>query len=231
MKTIVFPFFFALLASLQLSAQEQSERTLVKSINPAGNQGVVFNFPHEALAATPWGEAHIRVELEVQANAPMYVLEGLAKANRYKLESYSKNDTLFLQAPNLEKRVTVGGEDLVETIRVHVSAPGYFKVREGVLVKEFNADMLARMEDMGSRQAEEMKRNYRLIKEDKLDLEIRFVSNYEEETKEELQDPASFASKKKTKSKKAKRSALSSLKPANSSYVEVLIDNEPLHME
>ena len=224
-------FGFLSLTSLQA---QQSERTLVKSINPSGSQAVAFDLPLVNLALKPWGETHLRVELEIEANAPLYVLDALAKAGRYELETRQDGDTLVVFAPNLYKPVTVGGKDLVERISMHVSAPGYFKVEGRNLVKDIHPDALARLEkearDAGENATSARRRVFE-IREQKMDIGIKFVSTYKEDAPAAPAPAAGMAAQRKSAGKPAKKAASRAAEPPKTGYLEVLLDKEPIKMQ
>lgn len=155
----VFSFLAALfLISSSVFAQE-SDKTLVKTLNPEECPNVQIDIKNKGMSAEPWDEGTIRVQLEVKANIPSAVLAQLVKAGRYSIDGSKDGETYIVSAPNLEKSITIGGKDLEEEIKITVQTPGYFALNDGVLSKDINVEELAAR---GEADLEKMKR----IKED-----------------------------------------------------------------
>lgn len=106
-------------------AQSDSEKTLVKTLDPKNADFVLFQLPAFATFNKPtkWDNNTLRIELEIHANMTEEILAQLIKANRYTFEGRLENDTYIITAPNLDKKVTIKQVDLVEKIYINVTAP------------------------------------------------------------------------------------------------------------
>lgn len=179
-------FFALLLVAGTTFAQPQSDKTLVKTMDPKGTSSINFDFRNKGIEAEPWDEGFIRVELEITANFPEAVLAQLVKAGRYTLSSSIEGETFHILAKNLDKAVSIGGKDLDDHIRVYIQTPGYYAVADGVLQKNFPGEMVeavvGRATDM--KQASKMIKEMRQIKE-KVDVKYRFVYKRNKEGEKE----------------------------------------------
>ncbi|WMX12956.1 MULTISPECIES: hypothetical protein [unclassified Aureispira] len=169
--------FLALLLTVSTTfAQKESDKTLVKTMDPKGTSSINFDFRNKGIESTPWDEGFIRVELEITANFPEAVLAQLVKAGRYTLSSEIDGETFIIKAKNLDKAVSIGGTDLDDHVRIFIKTPGYYAVSEGVLQKNFPGGMVeavvGRSENM--KEATKMIKEMRQIKE-KVDVQYRFV--------------------------------------------------------
>lgn len=175
--------FFALFLVAGTSfAQPQSDKTLVKTMDPKGTSSINFDFRNKGIESEPWDEGFIRVELEITANFPEAVLAQLVKAGRYTLSSSIEGETFNILAKNLDKSVSIGGKDLDDQVRIYIQTPGYYAVSEGILQKNFPGEMVeavvGRATDM--KEATKMIKEMRKIKE-KVDVQYRFVYKKDKE--------------------------------------------------
>jgi len=169
-------FFALLLAASTTFAQKESDKTLVKTMDPKGTSSINFDFRNKGVESTPWDEGFIRVELEITANFPEAVLAQLVKAGRYTLSSEIDGESFTIKAKNLDKAVSIGGTDLDDHVRIFIKTPGYYAVSEGVLQKNFPGEMVESMVGRSENMAEATKmiKEMRQIKE-KVDVQYRFV--------------------------------------------------------
>jgi len=135
--------FFALFFIASSTFAQQSDKTLVKTMDAKGASSINFDFRNKGVEADPWDEGTIRVELEITANFPEAVLAQLVKAGRYTLSSTLDGDVLNVQAKNLEKTVTIGGKDLDDHVRIYIQTPGYYAVADGQLKKALDPTVVA----------------------------------------------------------------------------------------
>lgn len=164
--------FFAMGTSLW--AQE-SDKTLVKTLNPDEAPNVHINIKNEGMESAPWDEGTIRVQLEIEANVPEAILGQLVKAGRYSLDGNKDGEIYIVSAPNLEKSITIGGKDLEEKITIQVQTPGYFALNnQGMLSKEINDEVIAARSN-SAEEAAEMLKKMKAIKED-MDIEVSVKS-------------------------------------------------------
>ncbi len=142
MKT--FSFLLVLLMVGTFAFAQNSDKTLVKSLNPEECPNVKIDIKNKSLESNPWDEGTIRIELEVKTNVPDAVLAQLVKAGRYTIEGGKDGEVFLVKAPNLEKAIFIGGKALEEEIKIKVKTPGYFALSDdGVLSKDINAAVIA----------------------------------------------------------------------------------------
>ena len=116
--------FFALLFAGVFHAQAQeTNKTLVKTLDPKGTSIIDLDFRNKGIKAEPWDKGTIRIQLEITANFPEAVVNQLIKAGRYTLSSTVKDGKLVISANNLNKAITVGGKDLEDAIKVYTQTP------------------------------------------------------------------------------------------------------------
>lgn len=139
----VFVLLLGLCLAFSLQAQE-SEKTLVKTLNPEEAANVHIDIKNKGMESNPWDEGTIRIQLAVEANVPEAILTQLVKAGRYSLDGNKDGEIYIVSAPNLDKAITIGGKDLEEKITVVVQTPGYFALNDaGMLSKDINGDVIA----------------------------------------------------------------------------------------
>lgn len=112
------------LLALSLAATAQSaEKTFSKSFNTDGKGTINLDLPG-AIDLKVWDNPSIRIGITVSiptGNSSM--LGELANIGRYNLVSKSEGDVLTIQAPNMQKRITLKGEELRETLTFVVFVP------------------------------------------------------------------------------------------------------------
>lgn len=178
----IFSFLLALLMVGTVSFAQESDKTLVKSLNPEECPNVKIDIKNKAINSNPWDEGTIRVELEIKANVPEAILNQLVKAGRYTIEGEKDGETYIVKAGNLGKSITIGGKDLEEEIIIQVKTPGYFAMSDnGVLSKDINEEVIAARSD-NPEEAARVLANMKKIKEDvKMHLNVVSTSNYKGE--------------------------------------------------
>jgi hypothetical protein len=161
---------------------QDSDKTLVKSLNPEECPNVKIDIKNKAINANPWDEGTIRVELEIKANVPEAILNQLVKAGRYTIEGEKDGETYIVKAGNLGKSITIGGKDLEEEITISVKTPGYFAMADnGVLSKDINDAVIAARSDNPEEAARVLK-NMKKIKENvNMHLNVVSTSKYKGE--------------------------------------------------
>lgn len=164
--------FFAMGTSLW--AQE-SDKTLVKTLNPDEAPNVHINIKNEGMESAPWDEGTIRVQLEIEANVPEAILGQLVKAGRYSLDGNKDGEIYIVSAPNLDKSISIGGKDLEEKITIKVQTPGYFALNsQGMLSKEIDEGVIAARSN-SAEEAAKMLKKMKAIQED-MDIEVMVKS-------------------------------------------------------
>lgn len=183
-KTFVFAVL--LLVATMGFAQNETDKTLVKTMDPQGTSAINFDFRNKGIESEPWDEGFIRIELEITANFPEAVLAQLVKAGRYSLTSEIKGDVFNIKAANLDKAVSIGGKDLDDHVRVYIQTPGYYAVSDGVLQKNFPGTVVEELVGRAGtvEEAKETLRKMKVITE-KVDVKFRFVYKKEDEAKKD----------------------------------------------
>lgn len=171
----VFSFLFALLLTTSTIFAQESDKTLVKTLNPDNCPNVQIDIKNKGIESAPWDEGTIRVELEIKANVPDAILAQLVKAGRYSIGGGKDGETYIVSAPNLAKSITIGGKDLEEEINIVVKTPGYFALNDaGVLSKNIDENTIAARSE-NAEEAAEMIKKMKGIKEE-LNMEVKIVS-------------------------------------------------------
>lgn len=124
MKKLTLALAFFLSANF-LMAQESTN--LVQTLNPQEAKGVKLdiqttdgkNNPAAYEKSKDWdeGAGAIRLNIVIEANIPTAIIQQLVKAGRYKIQGNLKGDLFVIEAPNLQKTITIRGTDLVEKIK------------------------------------------------------------------------------------------------------------------
>lgn len=139
----VFVALLGVCLAFGLQAQD-SEKTLVKTLNPEEAANVQIDIKNKGMESAPWDQGTIRIQLAVEANVPEAILTQLVKAGRYSLDGNKDGEIYIVSAPNLDKAITIGGKDLEEKITVMVQTPGYFALNDaGMLSKDINEEVIA----------------------------------------------------------------------------------------
>jgi len=204
-------FLALLLTASTTFAQKESDKTLVKTMNPKGTSSIDFDFRNKGIKSTPWDEGTIRVELEITANFPEAVLGQLVKAGRYTLSSEIEGEKFTIKAENLDKAVSIGGTDLDDHVRIFIQTPGYYAVSDGVLEKNFSGGEIEAVVGRSATMQEATKiiQEMRKIKE-KVNVEYRFVYQDSKKSKD-----VKGKTDKKTNAEKSKDEA-----PGKSGFVQ-----------
>jgi hypothetical protein len=150
-------FAFLLCFSFIAKAQETSDKTLVKTLDPAEATSVVIDFKTAQINPQPWDEKAFRIELIVKSNMPIQVLEQLVKAGRYTLEGVKEGEQYLVTAPNMSKSVSVRGKDLEEEIIVVIKTPGAYVLTNNALAKDEAQLAMLDRSGTGTQKAEMMK--------------------------------------------------------------------------
>lgn len=171
----VFSFLFALIFTATTLFAQDSDKTLVKTLNPDNCPNVQIDIKNKGMESNPWDEGTIRVELEIKANVPDAILAQLVKAGRYSLDGGKDGEVYIVSAPNLSKSITIGGKDLEEDISIKVQTPGYFALNDaGMLSKEIDTETVAARSN-NAEEAAEMIKKMKAIKED-LNMSVKVIS-------------------------------------------------------
>ncbi len=224
MKKMLFLAICFLGMNLASFAQKESDKTLVKTLDPTGATAIAFLFKNAGINAVATPNLNMRVELEIHANMDENTLQKLIAAGRYTLEGKMEDGGFNIYAPNLERRVTVGGTDLEEQVHISVKMPPnyLFDKEKGIIVRDVT-DFVQRGE------SEAKVAQMRVFSELKFDqVQIKLV-----QLKKPAKKSSSTNSKSKDKSDKSTSTATPNAKTNNgggkdSKHGDILIDNIPI---
>lgn len=229
-------FLLVFLLGCTLSNAQESDKTLVKTLDPEGASTVALTFKHKGVHPEIWDEGTLRIELEIHANMPEQILAQLVKAGRYSMTAKLDGETFQIDAPNLEKTVTIGGKDLEEEIVVYAKTPGYFIYKDGKLEKNIDDGIIAEVLTRSESTADAKKQlgQMRRIKE-KITVTYRFVYKDPKDVKKaEKMDsatPPPGSLGKAPNANSAKADPKKELKQIQSKYGDILIDGVPLEFD
>ncbi len=161
-------------SNLAFSQVHESNKSLVKTLNPKECPNIKIDIKNKNLNAEIWDEGTIRLQLDVKANVPSAVLSQLVKAGRYSLDGGKDGETYIVIAPNLEKAIRIGGKDLEEIITITVQTPGYFVLNDNMLSKDIDETTIAARSN-NAEEAAAMIRKMRAINQN-VELHVNVVS-------------------------------------------------------
>jgi hypothetical protein len=93
-----------------------AEKTLVKSFNLEGSQLVQLDVAGD-VEVKEWSNNYARVLINIKIeNGSEAMLKSLVRNGRYNLYSSNKEDAFHVVAPAMNRKVTVGGENLQELV-------------------------------------------------------------------------------------------------------------------
>lgn len=151
----------ALGALLPLAASAQ-DKTLVKTISPGDATEILVDFRYKDMVADAWDKTDLRLVIEIHANMPEAIMDQLVKVGRYNISTVTENGVLKIQAPNMDKTVTIKGVDLDDQIYVHVNTPSNFIRKDNRIYKDM-AMIVALIEQGGGRLGDDAKAQMRKI--------------------------------------------------------------------
>ncbi len=219
------------------SYAQETNKTLVKTLNSEGASVIDLQFKNNGITAEPWDEGTIRIELEITANFPEAVVSQLIKAGRYTLSSKVEDGKLIITADNLEKTVSVGGKDLEDEVKVLAKTPGYYAVADGQIKKPLDAAVVAEVLEnaRSTKSASATIKEMSLIQE-KVVLSYRFIyvqadtkTDVTETLTTQALDKTSLSPANDTKATAGKK--LPSLNETQKLYGEILISGEPIEYD
>ncbi|MGK0366361.1 MAG: hypothetical protein ACI85O_003434 [Saprospiraceae bacterium] len=121
MKTITTTMLVLLMTTISFG--QNAEKILVKAFNLQGNNAVVLNLDGNSEVET-WNENYVRVQMTIGIeNGSEGMLKSLIKVGRYNLTGTETTDGFEINMPNIVKKVTVGGQELIESFSYIVYTP------------------------------------------------------------------------------------------------------------
>jgi hypothetical protein len=171
-----FLFFLILIFGISLNsiAQDKSNKTLVRVLDPEASSNMVIKFKTVSISKMPWDDQGFCFELQIKANMPIQILEQLLKAGRYDIDGVKYGDSYYVIAPNIDKNVSVRGKDLEEQITLVIKTPGNYDLTDNVITK--NMDHLAGR-DGNEVQVKEYMKIKNQVKVNKANLQTTLKSN------------------------------------------------------
>jgi len=130
----VFRISISVLLSLTLicglSAQKNTQKTLVKSFNLKGNDVVDLDLNGE-IEVKEWSSPSIRIEMLISVeNGSETMLKSLVKAGRYNLISSETDEAFQISMPGLDREIMVKGSPLLDNVSYIINIPSDVNVRE-----------------------------------------------------------------------------------------------------
>ena len=127
-KAISITLCIALLISTSVFTQT-AEKTLVKSFNLKGNQLVILDLAGQ-VEIIDWSNDLMRMNMTVSLeNGNEGMLKSLVQVGRYNLNSEEEDSGLLVNAPNLQRQITVRGNEIKENISYIVYKPENVEVQ------------------------------------------------------------------------------------------------------
>lgn len=118
-----------LMCTTALSLAQSTEKTLVKSFNLKGNQVVELKLSGD-IAVQEWNNDILRIQMVINLpNGNNAMLKSLIQAGRYSLKGVDTEEYYRVDAPNLQKKISVRGQELREHISYIVYAPTNVSVK------------------------------------------------------------------------------------------------------
>ena len=128
-KSKIISFIASLLITSMVFAQNNTEKTLVKSFNLQGSQLVMLDMDAD-YEIRPWANTYMQVQMTVGLeNGSEAMLKSLIQARRYNLDSANLEGDLKVFAPGLARTVSVGGKELLENFSLVIYVPSEVEVK------------------------------------------------------------------------------------------------------
>jgi hypothetical protein len=107
----------------------QSEKTIISSFRPQGNEILVnFSCPSETEV---WEKDYVRVSLEITANISEHLLKFLLKEGRYHLDVKVSEETI-ISLPNINNDIIFEDEVIRESFKLHLFVPYGVQVKQNL---------------------------------------------------------------------------------------------------
>ncbi len=124
-----YTLFAFLIFSWVIQAQSMTEKTFVKSFNFDNEEEIMLDLAGD-VEIQQWSNSLMRVQITIAlSNGTEAMLKSLIRAGRYNLQAEAEDGYTLVQAPNLLRKVTVGGKELQEEISYTVFAPKNLSVK------------------------------------------------------------------------------------------------------
>jgi len=125
-----YTLFAFLILTWAVQAQPMTKKTFVKSFNFEDQQEIVLDLTGD-VEIQQWNNSLMRVQITIALpNGTDAMLKSLIRAGRYNLQAKAQDDHTLVTAPNLLRKVTVGGQELEEQISYVVFAPKHLTVKQ-----------------------------------------------------------------------------------------------------
>jgi hypothetical protein len=129
MKKLHTIFTFATLLLIPaIGFGQGAQKTLVKSFNLEGNLAVALDVVGE-VEVQEWSQPYMRVQMTVDVrNTHEATLKSLIMAGRYNIVGEDGKSNFRISVPGLARQVSIGGEQLDETISFKIFLPSNVQV-------------------------------------------------------------------------------------------------------
>lgn len=116
-------FLILAVLTMNFATAQSAEKILVKSFNLKGMNIVTLDLPGE-VEVQQWNNSIMRIQMTVGIeNVKEATLKSLVKVGRYNLQSKEGEEEYTVSAPNMNRTVKIGGQELKENISYIVYAP------------------------------------------------------------------------------------------------------------
>lgn len=108
---------------------QSSERTLVKSFNAENVTELILDLSGPVSIKEREGDL-LRIQMKVSLeNGHDRLLKSMVAARRFNLESTNKNGQMVISTPSLDKKITIGGKEIIEVVRYTIQVPKNISVK------------------------------------------------------------------------------------------------------
>ena len=114
---------YLFLVATTIAVAQPAQRTLIKTMALPGDVTQIVIDVKGDIQVVHWEEKTMRLVTEIQADVPDHILKALTVAGRYNYELIPNAPEAVLTAPNQDRRVLIGGQDLEEEWKVLIFIP------------------------------------------------------------------------------------------------------------
>jgi hypothetical protein len=130
-KILLTIIMFWSLSIVPMLAQNNIEKTLVKSFNLNGKTMIKVDLPNVVEVKT-WNDPIARIEMNIAVeNIGEPMLKSLIVAGRYNISTTYDANQMLLSSPAMQRTVKVNGQEIKETVRYTLFVPSDVAVTQG----------------------------------------------------------------------------------------------------
>ena len=181
-KVIIMKNSLLLLFLFSISAVFAQNDVAVQTLNPQKVPNVRIKVPNSLIKHEAWENGGLRVDILISAGIPKGVLEALVEAGRYELDGKVEGEEYYnITAPNMDIPILIGESKLKEDIKITVTTPEYFAIKDGTtLYKDIDESVIRSRSDTREEMAAMLKK-MRAIRED-VNVHLKVVSTADDKT-------------------------------------------------